>query len=174
MDGTHPPTTARPEHFSAECAPAPPISGGTRARKGGDGRSTETVGATDTLHGSRIVAAIKDSGIELVLAVPDVVIGAGLLQSIAQDRRLRLIRVCKEDACIGIAGRPGLLLQTRADPGQAHRPARFDQGHSRRRDRIRPTDLPDGRPARVRRANRGAKACASSSRFSTPRASPTT
>jgi hypothetical protein len=69
----------------------------------------------------------------LCVAVPDIVTSAGLLQSIAQDRQLRLVRVCKEDACIGIAGRPGLLLQTRADPGQAHRSARFDQRHSRRR-----------------------------------------
>jgi len=55
------------------------------------------------LHGGRIIAAIKASGIEYVLAVPDIVTSAGLLAPIAQDKALRLIRVCKEDECVGIA-----------------------------------------------------------------------
>jgi sulfopyruvate decarboxylase TPP-binding subunit len=55
------------------------------------------------LNGGDILAAIKASGIEYVLAVPDIVTSAGLLRPIAQDQALRLIRVCKEDECIGIA-----------------------------------------------------------------------
>ena len=55
------------------------------------------------LHGSSILAAIKDSGVEFVLAVPDIHTSKGLLFPIADDPKLRLIRVCKEDECIGIA-----------------------------------------------------------------------
>src|SRR4029079_16025074 len=55
------------------------------------------------LKGSTILAAIKASGIEFVLAVPDIHTSKGLLFPIADDPKLRLIRVCKEDECIGIA-----------------------------------------------------------------------
>ena len=56
-----------------------------------------------TLDGASIIAAIKASGIEYVLSVPDIVTSAGLLAPIARDKELKLIRVCKEDECIGIA-----------------------------------------------------------------------
>jgi sulfopyruvate decarboxylase subunit alpha len=59
--------------------------------------------AQRSLNGAGIIAAIKASGIEYVLSVPDIVTSAGLLAPIAHDRDLRLIRVCKEDECIGIA-----------------------------------------------------------------------
>jgi sulfopyruvate decarboxylase TPP-binding subunit len=55
------------------------------------------------LSGGTILAAIKDSGVEFVLSVPDIVTSAGLLRPIASDPALRLIRVCKEDECVGIA-----------------------------------------------------------------------
>ena len=55
------------------------------------------------LNGGGIIAAIKASGVEYVLSVPDIVTSAGLLAPIARDKELRLIRVCKEDECIGIA-----------------------------------------------------------------------
>jgi sulfopyruvate decarboxylase subunit alpha len=55
------------------------------------------------LSGGAIIAAIKASGIEYVLSVPDIVTSGGLLAPIARDQDLRLIRVCKEDECIGIA-----------------------------------------------------------------------
>jgi sulfopyruvate decarboxylase subunit alpha len=55
------------------------------------------------LHGSAILAAIKDSGVEFILSVPDIVTSAGLLRPISRDPDLRLVRVCKEDECIGIA-----------------------------------------------------------------------
>jgi sulfopyruvate decarboxylase subunit alpha len=54
------------------------------------------------LNGSGIIAAIKASGIEYILSVPDITTSAGLLAPIAKDKDLRLIRVCKEDECIGI------------------------------------------------------------------------
>jgi sulfopyruvate decarboxylase subunit alpha len=55
------------------------------------------------LSGPGVIAAIKASGIEYVLSVPDIVTSSGLLAPIANDKELRLIRVCKEDECIGIA-----------------------------------------------------------------------
>src|SRR6476469_2598659 len=55
------------------------------------------------LHGANIIAAIKASGVEFVLSVPDIHTSAGLLRPIANDKSLRLIRVCKEDECVGIA-----------------------------------------------------------------------
>jgi sulfopyruvate decarboxylase subunit alpha len=55
------------------------------------------------LHGGAIIAAIKDSGVQFILSVPDIVTSAGLLRPIARDPDLRLVRVCKEDECIGIA-----------------------------------------------------------------------
>src|SRR6476469_11208864 len=55
------------------------------------------------LHGTNILAAIKASGVEYVLAVPDIHTSKGLLFPIADDPKLRLVRVCKEDECIGIA-----------------------------------------------------------------------
>ena len=59
--------------------------------------------AARELHGGKIIAALKTSGVEYVLALPDIVTSSGLLAPIARDRYFRLIRVCKEDECIGIA-----------------------------------------------------------------------
>jgi sulfopyruvate decarboxylase TPP-binding subunit len=55
------------------------------------------------LHGAGIIAAIKAAGIEYVLSVPDITTAAGLLKPISEDNGLRLIRVSKEDECLGIA-----------------------------------------------------------------------
>lgn len=55
------------------------------------------------LNGSKIIAAIKGAGVEFVLSVPDIHTSHGLLRPIANDPDLRLVRVCKEDECIGIA-----------------------------------------------------------------------
>jgi sulfopyruvate decarboxylase TPP-binding subunit len=55
------------------------------------------------LHGGAILAAIKDSGVKFILSVPDIVTSSGLLRPISRDPDLRLIRVCKEDECVGIA-----------------------------------------------------------------------
>jgi sulfopyruvate decarboxylase subunit alpha len=55
------------------------------------------------LHGGAIMAAIKASGVQFILSVPDIVTSAGLLRPIARDPDFRLVRVCKEDECVGIA-----------------------------------------------------------------------
>ncbi len=68
-----------------------------------EGRAASVDSPARELNGGEILTAIKASGIEYVLAVPDIVTSAGLLRPIAQDKALRLIRVCKEDECIGIA-----------------------------------------------------------------------
>jgi sulfopyruvate decarboxylase subunit alpha len=68
-----------------------------------DARASNTETSPRELHGGKIIAALKASGIEYVLAVPDIVTSAGLLGPIARDKDFRLIRVCKEDECIGIA-----------------------------------------------------------------------
>lgn len=71
---------------------APGARAGSAARKP-DGK----------LDGGGIIAAIKTSGVEYILSVPDITTSAGLLAPIANDKDLRLIRVCKEDECVGIA-----------------------------------------------------------------------
>jgi sulfopyruvate decarboxylase TPP-binding subunit len=68
-----------------------------------EARTGSVDAAPRRLSGGAIMAAIKASGIEYVLSVPDIVTSGGLLAPIAQDKDLRLIRVCKEDECIGIA-----------------------------------------------------------------------
>jgi sulfopyruvate decarboxylase TPP-binding subunit len=59
--------------------------------------------ATIQLTGAGIIAAIKDAGVGTILSVPDLHTSHGLLKPIASDPDLRLIRVCKEDECLGIA-----------------------------------------------------------------------
>ncbi len=59
--------------------------------------------ASPALSGGKIIAAIKASGVDFILSVPDIVTSSGLLAPIAEDKALRLVRVCKEDECIGIA-----------------------------------------------------------------------
>jgi len=71
---------------------------------------------TNELQGSSIIAAIKASGIEFVVSVPDITTSEGLLRPIARDPMLRLVRICKEDEgvaiCTGLAfcDRRALLL----------------------------------------------------------------
>ena len=65
---------------------------------------TDTAGIkAEQLSGAAIIAAIKASSVAYVLSVPDIVTSSGLLAPIARDKELCLIRVCKEDECIGIA-----------------------------------------------------------------------
>jgi sulfopyruvate decarboxylase subunit alpha len=55
-----------------------------------------------TARGSSIIEAIKASGIEFVVSVPDITTSEGLLRPIALDKDLRLVRICKEDEGIAI------------------------------------------------------------------------
>jgi sulfopyruvate decarboxylase subunit alpha len=68
-----------------------------------DAATTTKADAQVTLTGAKIIAAVKQSGVEFILAVPDIVTSKGLLFPIAADKELKLVRVCKEDECIGIA-----------------------------------------------------------------------
>lgn len=55
------------------------------------------------LHGGAIIAAVKESGVRTVVALPDRTTVSGLLRPIDADAELRLVRVCKEDEAIGIS-----------------------------------------------------------------------
>jgi len=68
-----------------------------------DAATTTKADAQVRLTGAKIITAIKQSGVEFILAVPDIVTSKGLLFPIAADKELRLVRVCKEDECVGIA-----------------------------------------------------------------------
>ncbi len=57
----------------------------------------------EELSGGAIIAAIKEAGVGYVLSVPDLHTAHGLLMPIAEDPDLDLIRVCKEDECMGIS-----------------------------------------------------------------------
>jgi sulfopyruvate decarboxylase TPP-binding subunit len=63
----------------------------------------EAESAAVELHGAAIIAALREAGVEFVLSVPDIVTSDGLLRPIADNPGFRLVRVCKEDECIGIA-----------------------------------------------------------------------
>ncbi len=73
-------------------------------------------GADDTIRGAAIIAAIKKSGVGIVVALPDIVTSEHVLWPISRDPELRLVRVCKEDEgvsiCAGLAltGKHALLL----------------------------------------------------------------
>ena len=45
------------------------------------------------LKGSGIIAAIRNSGVEFILSVPDIVTSGGVLRAIARDPHFRLVRV---------------------------------------------------------------------------------
>lgn len=58
--------------------------------------------ASEVLHGSRIIAAIKASGVKFIPCLPDIHTSEGLLRPLTSEPDLRLIRICKEDEGIGI------------------------------------------------------------------------
>ncbi|HEU5272200.1 MAG TPA: decarboxylase [Xanthobacteraceae bacterium] len=78
--------------------------------------SAQMAGETAALAGGGIIAAIKASGIDYVVSVPDITTSEGLLRPLARTTQPRLIRVCKEDEGIGICaglaytGKRALLL----------------------------------------------------------------
>ena len=70
------------------------------------------------LSGVKILDAVKSAGIDTVLSVPDITTSQGLLKRVAEGKDFKLIRVCKEDECLGIAAgltygnrRPLILIQ---------------------------------------------------------------
>lgn len=70
----------------------------------------------EALSGRAIIEAVRKSGIEYILSVPDITTSDGLLFPLAADPTLKLVRVCKEDEAVGIAaamsycGRRALIL----------------------------------------------------------------
>jgi sulfopyruvate decarboxylase subunit alpha len=59
--------------------------------------------ASPRLSGRVLIDAIKNAGVDYVLSVPDLHTSQGLLKPIAEASGLNLIRVCKEDECLGIS-----------------------------------------------------------------------
>lgn len=59
--------------------------------------------AQRSLSGAAVLRAVKEAGCEYVLSVPDLHTSQGVLKRVVEDNALKLIRVCKEDECIGIA-----------------------------------------------------------------------
>lgn len=57
---------------------------------------------TAALAGAAIVDAIKRSGVEFVVSVPDRVTSETVLRRVAADSALKLVRVCKEDEGVSI------------------------------------------------------------------------
>ena len=57
---------------------------------------------TAPLRGAAIVEAIKQSGVEFVVALPDIVTCETVLWPINRDPDLKLITVCKEDEGVSI------------------------------------------------------------------------
>ncbi len=68
------------------------------------------------VEGAAIVEAIKRSGVEFVISVPDRVTSETVLRRVASDSALRLVRVCKEDegvsicAALSFCGKRAVLL----------------------------------------------------------------
>lgn len=54
------------------------------------------------ITGAAILDQVAASGIEFIVSVPDITTSAGLLWPIVEDKRFRLIRVCKEDEGVSI------------------------------------------------------------------------
>jgi sulfopyruvate decarboxylase subunit beta len=90
------------------------------------------------LLGPDILTAIKASGIELVVSVPDIVTSEGLLRPLAHDPAIRHIRLCKEDegvsicAALSYCNRRALLMMQQTgmyDSINAIRAIAVDYGH---------------------------------------------
>lgn len=64
---------------------------------------TTAAQAAPKLRGAAIIEQMKKARVDYVLSVPDLHTSHGLLRPIAQDPDFTLIRVCKEDECLGIA-----------------------------------------------------------------------
>ena len=58
--------------------------------------------AAEPIRGASIVAAIKAAGVDMVVALPDIVTCETVLWPIARDPGLELVQVCKEDEGVSI------------------------------------------------------------------------
>jgi sulfopyruvate decarboxylase TPP-binding subunit len=77
---------------------------------------TSAVAGQTKLSGESIIREIEAAGVEFVVSVPDITTSEGLLRPLANGRKPRLVRVCKEDEGVGICaglvhtGKRALLL----------------------------------------------------------------
>ena len=62
----------------------------------------DAISAGARLDGAALVDAIKRSGIEFVVSVPDRVTSESVLRRVAVDPALKLVRVCKEDEGVSV------------------------------------------------------------------------
>ena len=58
--------------------------------------------ANQGVRGSSLVAAMKDSGLSIVVTLPDITTSEGVLRLLAKQTEMRHVKVCKEDEGIGI------------------------------------------------------------------------
>lgn len=58
--------------------------------------------ASPTVSGQSIIAAMRSSGLEFVVSLPDITTSEGLLRPLSQQHDMRHLKVCKEDEGIGI------------------------------------------------------------------------
>jgi sulfopyruvate decarboxylase TPP-binding subunit len=72
--------------------------------------------SSSPITGEVILDQVAASGIDFVVSVPDITTSAGLLWPLVEDKRFRLIRVCKEDegvsicAAMSVSDKRALLL----------------------------------------------------------------
>lgn len=94
--------------------------------------------AAGPLLGSRILDAIKKSGVEFAVSVPDITTSEGLLKPLSRDRAIRHVRLCKEDEGVSICtalsycDRRAILLMQQTglyDSVNAIRAIAVDYGH---------------------------------------------
>ena len=64
--------------------------------------TSATLATPNVLSGLAIIEALKRTGVEFILSVPDICTSSGLLRPISGDPCLRLVRVCKEDEGVSI------------------------------------------------------------------------
>jgi sulfopyruvate decarboxylase TPP-binding subunit len=67
------------------------------------GLKSDSTQNSRVLHGGAIIREIKSSHIDFVISVPDIVTSEGILRPLAREQAPRLVRVCREDECVGIA-----------------------------------------------------------------------
>ena len=63
---------------------------------------TATEVTSRTVSGRSIIAAMRASGLEFVVSLPDITTSEGLLRPLSQQVDIRHLKVCKEDEGIGI------------------------------------------------------------------------
>ncbi len=64
--------------------------------------TTENHHVVEAIAGTAIIEAIKRSGVEFVVSVPDRVTSETVLRQAASDSAFKLVRVCKEDEGVSI------------------------------------------------------------------------